>query len=257
MYRWLDRFEGSHCAIVIGFVWILLMFNAPAGEPEIFEADGVKYHLLKASPEQVRIVWKGDDGKPMRAFPEALKYLKEKGAAPTTLMNGGIFEPGGIPSGLLVQESKELKAVNREQGEGNFYLHPNGVFLIGSNGAAVVATSEYPLNGVEVRCAVQSGPLLLRKGKVHPKFNKDSKWRLHRNGVGVTKKGEVIFIMTDFKSPKFPTLYEFANLFKSMGCDDALFLDGDLCQMKSGEEMSERSNRFGSIIAVVEETEKP
>ncbi len=217
--------------------------------------DGVKYYVVHASAEQVRIVWSGADEKPLRTIPEAHKFIVEQGEKPLVLMNGGIFEPGGIPSGLLVQDSKELVPVNRKKGEGNFYLQPNGVFLIGSKGAAVIATQEYPVKGLDIRCAVQSGPLLLRKGKVHPKFSPKSKWRLHRNGVGVTKKGEVVFAMTDFKSPKFPTLYEFAALFKSLGCDDALFLDGDLSQMKMGEEMVERSNRFGSMIAVVEKKE--
>ena len=57
--------------------------------------------------------------------------------------------------------------------------------------------------------------------------------------------------MTDFNSPKFPNLYEFANLFQSLGCEDALFLDGDLSQMKSGSEITKASNHFGSIIAVL------
>ncbi|MGJ8644768.1 MAG: phosphodiester glycosidase family protein [Luteolibacter sp.] len=129
---------------------------------------------------------------------------------------------------------------------------PNGIFLIGSQGAAVIRTDEYPLEGVEVKYAVQSGPLLLREGKVHPAFNAGSSSRLHRNGVGVAKNGEVVMAMSDFHSRKFPNLHEFAELFRSLGCEDALFLDGDLSQMRSGVEMRKQSNSFGSVFAVVE-----
>jgi hypothetical protein len=41
-------------------------------------------------------------------------------------------------------------------------------------------------------------------------------------------------------------------LFRSLGCEDALFLDGDISQMRSGEDVTKPSNNFGSIIAVTE-----
>ena len=218
--------------------------------PEKRIVDGVTYQILHAPAASIRIIWKNHEGVQLRTFPAATKYLAADGLTVETLMNGGIFEPGGVPSGLLVQDGKELHPVNRNDGEGNFFLKPNGIFLIGSKGAAVIRTDEYPLKDVKVQYAVQSGPLLLTHGKTHPQFNATSTSRLHRNGVGVTKHGEVVFVMTDFNSPKFPNLHEFAQLFRSLGCEDALFLDGDLSQMKSGADINNSTNHFGSIIAV-------
>jgi len=220
------------------------------------QVDGVDYHILKVKPEQVKILWKDDEGNPLRTFPAAAAYLEKKGTPAQVMCNGGIFEPGGVPSGLLVQEGKQLKPINLDKGEGNFFLKPNGVFLVGLHGAIVMDSSQYPPQGIPVAYAVQSGPLLLVNGKIHPKFNPNSQWRLHRNGVGVNDAGDVVFAMTDFRSPKFPTLHEFAKLFAAEGCRNALFLDGDLSQMKSGEDLKKRSNRFGSIIAVVANPEK-
>lgn len=219
--------------------------------PEKKTVDGVTYHILHASADSVRILWKDSNGKQMRTLPEAAHDLTSKGHKVDTLMNGGIFEPKGIPSGLLIQDGVELRPVNRENGYGNFFLKPNGIFLISAKGAAVISTEEYPLSGVNVRHAVQSGPLLLRNAKIHPAFNAGSSSRLHRNGVGVAKDGKVVFAMSDFHSPKFPNLHEFARLFQSLGCNDALFLDGDISQMRSGAEVTKPSNLFGSIIAVI------
>jgi uncharacterized protein YigE (DUF2233 family) len=185
------------------------------------------------------------------------RHLAGNGLRAEVLMNGGIFEPGGVPSGFLVQDGRELNPVNRNRGEGNFFLQPNGVFLIGDRGAAVIRTDEYPPEGVVVRQAVQSGPLLLRRGAIHPAFNPGSASRLHRNGVGVSAAGEVVFAMSDFHSPKFPNLHEFARLFQILACDDALFLDGDLSQMRWGAELAKESNLFGSIIAVITPAEAP
>lgn len=232
---------------------LILMSTAVSltAAPAKREVDGVVYHVLHAKPEAVRIVWKDASGNQMRTFPEAKHYLERRGESPQVLMNGGIFEPGGIPSGLLVQEGHQLRPINPADGEGNFFLKPNGVFLIGSSGAAIIDSREYPLAGVVVRHAVQSGPLLLRKGKVHSAFNAGSTSRLHRNGVGVTRSGDVVFAMSDIRSEKLPNLHEFAMLFRNLGCDDALFLDGDISQMRSGDDLSRASNPFGSIIAVV------
>lgn len=224
--------------------------------PEKKTIDGVEYHIITVDPQRIKILWKGDDDKPLRTFPEAAKYLEKKGNPARVLCNGGIFEPGGIPSGLMVQDGKQLKPINLKDGDGNFFLKPNGVFLTTLGGAMVIDAKRYPPQGVPIRDAVQSGPLLLSGGQIHPKFNPKSNWRLTRNGVGVTKEGKVVLAMTDFHSEKLPTLWEFAKLFQTLECDNALFLDGDLSQMRSGEELKKRSNRFGSIIAVVAEPEK-
>jgi uncharacterized protein YigE (DUF2233 family) len=232
-------------------IFALTLLYPAAAAPEKRIVDGVTYQILRAPADSVRIVWKDSEGRQLRTFPEAVRHLERNGATVDTLMNGGIFEPGGVPSGLLIQDGKQLTGVNRNEGEGNFFLKPNGIFLVGSRGAAVIRTDEYPLKDVEVRQAVQSGPLLLRHGKVHPAFNASSSSRLHRNGVGVSKDGIVVFAMTDFHSPKFPNLHEFAQLFQTLGCEDALFLDGDLSQMRSGADLAKPSNRFGSMIAVI------
>jgi uncharacterized protein YigE (DUF2233 family) len=231
------------------------LLSRVVGAPEKKVVDGVTYHVLEATPNAVKIVWKDDKGRQLRTFPDVGRYLKAKGFSVKTVMNGGIFEPRCIPSGLLIQNGKILRPVNRNNGKGNFFLKPNGIFLTSSEGAFVVATDEYPIKNIKVQQAVQSGPMLLNNGKVHPRFNANSKSRLHRNGVGILKDGRVVFAMTDFHSDKFPNLYEFAQLFRGLGCKNALFLDGDLSQMKSGEDIFKPNNDFGSTIAVVESKE--
>ncbi|MCW1883589.1 phosphodiester glycosidase family protein [Luteolibacter flavescens] len=236
---------------------LLLLLSAcmlPAtAAPEKKIIDGVTYHLLSAKPSQIRMVWKDAKGGQIETFPQAVAHLASEKETPETIMNGGIYEPGGIPSGLLIQDGRELTPLNPRNGKGNFFLKPNGIFLIGDKGAAVIDTTEYPPAGVKVTQAVQSGPLLLRRGIIHPEFRAGSPNRLHRNGIGVAKDGTVVLAMTDIRSPKYPNLHEFAKLFADLGCEDALFLDGDISQMRSGEALGKPSGPFGSFIAVVKE----
>lgn len=118
----------------------LSLLPCSAGGPEKKIISGVTYHLLEAAPGSVKILWKNDQGQPLRTFTKAANYLVHQGYSVQTFMNGGIFEPGGIPSGLLVQDGKTLQKVNRQHGKGNFHLRPNGIFLINSEGTFIIPT---------------------------------------------------------------------------------------------------------------------
>ena len=232
-------------------VWTLVLAaTVHAGDPVRREIGGVSYWMMQAELAKLRMVWKDDAGKPLRTFAAAIETVKARGEKPLFLMNAGIFEPGGVPSGLYVEKGKTLRPLNLQPGEGNFFLKPNGVFLWNEKAAAVVESSKY--SAKHVSYAVQSGPLLMQRGIVHPAFRAESKNFLHRNGVGVTKDGKVIFLMSDWRSPRWPNLHAFAEAFRSLGCDDALFLDGDISQMQSGENLGKGSQNFGAMLIVVE-----
>ena len=247
-------------AIVVGALWI--MVGAAAGQALVEEAvefEGVNFRVVRVAPARVQMRWKGENGEPMRAFGVVQDRLAKEGHEAAFLMNGGIFEPGGIPTGLYIEEGKELRPLNLEQKEGNFYLLPNGVFLIRKMPEGITASlwpTKVYVNWLKLKpgreppvFAVQSGPLLLQRGLIHLKFARNSKSKLVRNGVGVDGKGRVVFAAT--AKGQVTNLYGFARLFRdSLDCQNALFLDGDLSQMAVNPESRVRSNLFGSIILV-------
>jgi len=129
-------------------------------------------------------------------------------------------------------------------------IKPNGVFLIDQKKKATIVKSEdTPLSNV--RLAVQSGPLLLHKGEIHLSFRKESKSTLVRNGIGVDRDGKVIFAITDKK--QLCNLWTFASLFKHLGCEDALFLDGDLSKMVENPDTEIKGQGFATMLAIVSE----
>jgi uncharacterized protein YigE (DUF2233 family) len=149
--------------------------------------------------------------------------LRLKDAPGLMRTNAGIFEPGFVPTGLLVASGTELHPLNAQAGNGNFYLKPNGVFAIRNGAALIEETSRYSPTGVNL--ATQSGPLLLERGKAHPAFRADSTSRLIRSAVGVRDGSHVVFVIS--RDPvNFWTL---AQLFRDeLGCADALYLDGTI-----------------------------
>ncbi|MFZ5895136.1 MAG: phosphodiester glycosidase family protein [Myxococcota bacterium] len=164
-------------------------------------------------------------------------------------MNAGMFSPTHAPVGLLVTNGREQAPIDLADGEGNFYLKPNGVFVVLRNGDVRIVSSEnyQHLPRADVQFATQSGPLLLSAGNPHPAVRPDSNNRHIRNAVGVSPVGAVFIIS---RAPV--TYYELILAFRELGCDDALYLDGFVSKMYSPPlERFDRGGDFGPLIAVV------
>jgi len=163
-------------------------------------------------------------------------------------MNGGMYHPGYGPVGLLVEYGRERHPLNRDAGEGNFFLKPNGVFYVGKGTAGVMETEAFAKARPEVQFASQSGPMLVVDGRIHPRFLADSDSLYVRNGVGILPDGRVAFAI----SRGVVRFHDFATLFRdALGCRNALFLDGSISSLYAPE--VRRNDRFaymGTVIAV-------
>lgn len=240
--KWIGRFVGMWLAAGIAV--------ADVREERVSHA-GAEFRVVKLQPHQVGLVWRDENGQPYRTFDRVQERFEKEGKKVKFLMNAGIFEPGGIPSGLHVEGGKRVRPLNTAPGEGNFYLQPNGVFLITTEEKPVASVR--PTTGFQItniRMGIQSGPLLLIEGKRHPAFKEGSVNKLHRNGVGVDDQGRVVFAIT--APGQMVNLWDFAGLFARLGCRHALFLDGDISAMAVNPVESVESNRFGAMFVVAE-----
>lgn len=235
---------------------LVLMAGAVCGAPvteERVSHEGAAFRVVRADPATVQLVWKDSTGVPYRSFDRVRAAFAANKRVVRFMMNAGIFEPGGIPSGLHTEDGKTLGKLNLADAPGNFYLKPNGVFRIDSTPAgrrAFICISEtFPKTAKTIH-AVQSGPVLLTDGRRHPAFKQGSPNKLHRNGVGVDDKGRVVFAITD--RGQAVNFWDFAGLFLKLGCKNALFLDGDISQMSVNPEKTARSNQFGAMFVIAD-----
>lgn len=199
--------------------------------------------------EQLQLFLYDEQGKPLHRLKRLDTWLKSQGKRLRFAMNAGMYEPDYAPVGLHVENGRELAPLNLAEGEGNFYLKPNGVFLLGADGPKVVESSHYPALARGVRLATQSGPLLLQAGAIHPRFDPGSKSRQIRNGVGVDD-AIAYFVISD----QPVTLYEFAAHFRdALKCSDALYLDGAISSLYvPGQRRAGSGAKLGPMIGVVE-----
>jgi uncharacterized protein YigE (DUF2233 family)/acetyl esterase/lipase len=202
--------------------------------------------------EKLELFLHDDTGQPFKSFDAIERSLRPTSRKLVFGMNAGMYQRNFSPVGLFVSGGKELAPLNTNSGTGNFYLKPNGVFLVSESGARVVESAEYPGIREGALLATQSGPLLVRNGGIHPAFNAGSESRLIRNGVGVPSPDVAVFAITD----EPVNLHEFATFFRDvLKCPDALYLDGVISSLHSPErKRSDRKTDLGPIIAVIEMT---
>jgi uncharacterized protein YigE (DUF2233 family) len=198
---------------------------------------------------KLRLYWLKPDGSPYSRLDDLRQALVHEGRIFLMATNSGIYSRDFKPLGLHIENGKVLRPINRSRASGgNFSLIPNGIFLVTKSGARVVETSEYQQIKEPVIYATQSGPLLVHNGQLNPSFSMGSQNRKLRSGVGVDRKGVVIFAIS--KDPI--NFFDFADFFNlQLDCPNALYLDGTISQiLMNSEEASDSPVSFVGIWAV-------
>jgi len=137
--------------------------------------------------------------------------------------NAGIYMEDRRPLGLHIEAGQQYRGLDRADGHGNFYLQPNGVFALGDSGAVVRRTDELTEVPADWTLATQSGPLMVRAGVLHPRFDPESTSRKVRSAVGVRDARHIVFAVS-LDRVRF---HDAATFFRDeLGCADALYLDG-------------------------------
>jgi len=210
------------------------------------DVDSTRFLSFVAEPSDIKFYWKDDQGQVIGSLQNLKSLVGSKNQELRFAMNGGMYQKDSTPQGLFVENGKMLASIDTLSGSGNFYLKPNGVFYLTKDKADVCESTKY-LPRKDVQFATQSGPMLIIDGKIHPAFIKGSANLNIRNGVGLLPGNKVLFVM----SKVAVNFYDFASYFKSMGCENALYLDGFVSRTYLPEKnWTQLDGNFGVIIGV-------
>jgi len=207
-------------------------------------------YSVNPQKENVELFWKNEKGQPLKNIQNLRTYINSKNQDLKFALNGGMLIENNIPKGLYIENYKTLHPIDTLNGEGNFYLKPNGVFYITkSNESIIVPTKNFQPNST-IKFATQSGPLFINEGKINSLFQPNSNNLNVRNGVGILKNGNPVFVM----SKKKINFYNFASFFKKLGCENALCLDGFVSKAYfSKEKWIQEDGDFGVMIGITAE----
>lgn len=164
------------------------------------------------------------------------------------MLNACITDSLCNPLGLLINNNLLEQPINNQNGNGNFYLKPNGVFLVTDNEIKIIETSQIT-DFTRVRFGIQSGPLLLDNGIINTSFNVNSINKKIRLGVGIfTRKNDdyLVFI----KSEDEINFYDFSMIFQNkFKCKNALCLESQGCVINFPDNYAtENKNIFCNYI---------
>jgi uncharacterized protein YigE (DUF2233 family) len=211
---------------------------------------GYLMETINPKKDDLRLFWADGHGQTLRDFTGLEKFVAAQGEKLLFAANAGMFQPDSRPVGLLVQDGNETNPLNLGDGAGNFFMKPNGVFLINERREAlVVESSSYAALLTPVVWATQSGPLLVNEGSISPDFTSGSANRKIRSGVGVRKDGTIVLAL----STRPVDFYEFATAFRNRWkCPNALYLDGDISAFfRLGDKETPGEHSFGPMFGLV------
>ena len=239
---------------VSGLLLLVAAAEAAAVECVKLPAGETTYVVCRVDlrDERLEIVHADDAGKLLGSFAALRVATERQGGELLFATNAGMFHADFRPVGLLVAEGRALGPINRSSGYGNFFLQPNGVFMVDADGARVLPTHSY--RNAEPRLATQSGPMLLDRGLIPDifAFRPTSTSRFIRNGVCAPTPQVAAFVISE--DPV--TFFEFAQFFRDrIGCRDALYLDGSVSSLYAPQlGRADHHARLGPIFAVTRRT---
>jgi len=233
--------------IFLFFPFAVAIITSFAPKTDINDERFVTYQV-NVKTNDLRFYWKNEHTEIFKSIQNLKDWLDKNKKHLVFAMNGGMYKEDNTPLGLYIENSKVLSPLNSANANGNFYLKPNGVFYITADSKPVICTTENFKNNGTIRYATQSGPMLVVNGQIHPAFKKGSENLNVRNGVGIMQDNTVVFVM----SKQAINFYDFAEYFKSIGCKNALYLDGFVSRTYLPEKnYIQTDGNFGVIIAVI------
>ena len=237
---------------------VLAASFAATGAARAAERDGCERVIHEGAPYTVctadlathraATYLRGADGRILGSF-EALERVEPRRILFAT--NGGMYHRDRRPVGLYVEDGRAETQLVTRAGTGNFGMLPNGVLCLHDGFAAVVESRRFADGLTPCRHATQSGPMLVLRGALHPRFIPNSPSRKRRNGAGVTDDGGTLVLAISDVPVNF---HDFATLFRDrLGVADALFLDGTVSRLHAPAlGRSDAGRPMGPIVAVTE-----
>lgn len=163
-------------------------------------------------------------------------------------MNGGAFGDDLRPLGYFVRDSERLSELNRGDGDGNFFMKPNGVFFgTGENWRILEAEAFVRTVGTRPEFGTQSGPMLVIDGELHPEIAENGSSRAIRNGVGIGEDGKAHFVISDAPL-SFGQLARFYR--DELDVPNALFLNANTSSLWDPASGRMDDRRVGPILVV-------
>ncbi len=213
-----NKCQELAAGMYIKLIAILALFiTGRVGACYAFTANNVSDSFIcvevNIKKQDLQLVWRDENGRLFSKIENVKKWSEKHGRTLSFAMNGGMYKPDQTAKGLFIQDGKTINSLDTSNGEGNFYLKPNGIFYTTSNRQAFICATESFKYRPEINYATQSGPMLIIDGHIHAAFKKGSANLNIRNAVGILPNGNLLFVISNLPV----SFYDLADYFQSKG----------------------------------------
>jgi uncharacterized protein YigE (DUF2233 family) len=116
-------------------VWLsalALASEASAVELSTVEFGGKSFTVCQVNlkKDRLQLFHRDENGHPFKRFSRLASWLESRGQKLTFAMNAGMFHGDLSAVGLFVSDGQQVVPLNTADGNGNFFLKPNGVFAV-------------------------------------------------------------------------------------------------------------------------------
>jgi uncharacterized protein YigE (DUF2233 family) len=232
----------------IGLLVLAILIIGCFVSAKVYSDDEFLVYKVNLKKQDLKLYWKNEKDQNFGSILNLKLSVEKNNSTLEFAMNAGMYKKDNSPQGLYIEKQKTLSPLDTTRAAGNFYLKPNGVFYLTTKKTAKICTTENFRNNENIEYATQSGPMLIIDGQIHPDFKKGSANLNIRNGVGILPDGNIVFVL----SKKEINFYDFASYFKSLGCKNALYLDGFVSRAYApSENWIQTDGNFGALFAVI------
>lgn len=241
--------KGKDKIILLGLLVMLALGLLAFTTAQDSNDDRILSYTVDTKTQDLQLYWKNEKGEILKTIQNLKTYVESKDLTLAFATNAGMFTKDFSPQGLFIQNKNTLMVLDTASGNGNFYLKPNGVFYVTTDNIPVVCNTKDFFNNGKIKYATQSGPMLVIDGQIHAAFKEGSTNLNIRNGVGILPDNKVVFAM----SKREINFYDFAKYFQSLGCKNALYLDGFVSRTYLPEKKwIQTDGNFGVMIGVTQ-----
>ncbi|WP_033375937.1 phosphodiester glycosidase family protein [Porphyrobacter sp. AAP82] len=249
------KFDGSDAAepLALATETAAPDLGPSACEDVTFESVPLTHCIADPAQHAIAMANLGADKQP---FASLAKFAASVDPAQVAFaINGGMYGDDLKAIGYYVENGERLKELNRANGEGNFYMKPNGVFFgTGSKWQVMGSNTFFNTVGDRPQFGTQSGPLLLVDGKLHPEVQDDGPSKAIRNAVGVDASGKAHFVISGAPVSFGQLARYYRDVLK---VKNALYLDGAISSLWDPAKGRMDKGRVGPIIVVTKRETKP
>lgn len=180
---------------------------------------------------------------------EFLEYLKSTLNTNTFFISSGIVNKDNCEFvGLVNLNNTILSKINQQNGNGNFYLKPNGGITITNNSFSIFETSSY-VSQNNTKLAFQTGVMLINDFKINSNFNYYSTNKLIRNAVGISTNKFGVKSIIFAISKNSVSLFDFSEMFlQCFNTSQALLLQSSNCIMHFSDESVNSNQTFCNYL---------